>query len=130
MKKNFLPFRDRCVRAPGQPASRPTHCRNPLHEASRLLSGAAQSSSDWAGASNSACQRQNNATKKSVGNVASASLCFDNRDLNRRAFVDEGRFSPLGRDDDKGSEGSKDLFAAKREARVGLFVRPLIECNG
>lgn len=58
---------------------------NPLHEASRLLSGAARSSSGWAGASNSACQRQNNATKKSVGNVASASLCFDNGDLNRRA---------------------------------------------
>ena len=59
--------------------------------------------------------------QKSVGNVATASLCFDKRGSNRLT-VGQKHFSPLG-DDDKGSEGSR-----RREwAFVSVGV---LECNG
>jgi hypothetical protein len=111
MKKNFLPFRDHCARQ----ASRPAHVGlpNPLHEASRLLSSAAQGSSGWAGAKQQRVSAPKQRHQKSVGNVALASPCFDNGDLNRRAPVWKRALLPSGGDDDKGSEGSKDSFAAK-----------------
>lgn len=92
MKKNFLP----CLARP---------LPHPLHEASQHFSPTSRHRESQFRLGGRQLQRSQR-HQKSVGNVAAASLCFDNGGLHSLAVCRAKHFSPLG-DDDKGSGGSR-----------------------